>query len=145
MNKPNINTLNSDTEYTGVAEEKLPKKPLVFSCSGCSNLGEMAHNISLTLDGDNIANMSCVAAVTANTKPVMDAINNSQPIITIDGCELSCTKVSLENNHVTTDHYFNLSELGFKKQAIWNDSLVDNNRAIKRIYSGLIANGISVA
>ena len=118
--------------------------PLVFSCSGCSNLGQMAHNISLTLDGDGIAQMSCVAGVTANVDAITEAMVPDKSIITIDGCELACTKTSLDKCDVQTDYYFNLAELGFEKKGIWNDSLLDNTKAIKSIYMGLIAQGIEV-
>ena len=51
--------------------DKSKGKPIVYSCSGCSNLAQMAHNISLNLDGDGIAEMSCVSGVVGQVEPIL--------------------------------------------------------------------------
>jgi len=38
-------------------------KPLVYSCSGCSNLARMAYDIALNIDNEGIAEMSCASDV----------------------------------------------------------------------------------
>jgi len=103
----------------------------------------MAHNISLTLDGDGIAEMSCISGVVGNVKPIMDLANSGRPIIAIDGCDLGCTKACLDKSGIKTDHYFKISDLGFDKRDKWNDSLTENTVAMKSIYDGLIKAGIS--
>ncbi len=123
--------------------DNLTGKPIVYSCSGCSNLAQMAHNISLTLDGDGIAEMSCISGVVGNVKPIMDLANSGRPIIAIDGCDLGCTKACLDKSGIKTDHYFKISDLGFDKRDKWNDSLTENTVAMKSIYDGLIKAGIS--
>ena len=45
-------------------------KPLVYSCSGCSNLARMAYDIALNLDSEGIAEMSCASGVIGNVTPV---------------------------------------------------------------------------
>lgn len=139
-NKSPINTSDNISNIS-----KKQNKPLVFSCSGCSNLGEMAHNISLTLDGDSIAEMSCVSGVVAKAKPIMNALLADRAIITLDGCDLACTKYSLDSHGINTDLHFTMSDLGFKKRGIWHDSLVENSRAIKSVYTGLLASGLTLA
>jgi len=133
-NLQNSLTTNSDNQRG---------KPIVYSCSGCSNLAQMAHNISLTLDGDGIAEMSCISGVVGNVKPIMDLANSGRPIIAIDGCDLGCTKACLDKSNIKTDHYFKISDLGFDKRDKWNDSLTENTVAMKSIYDGLIKSGIS--
>jgi len=133
-NLQNSLTTNSDNQRG---------KPIVYSCSGCSNLAQMAHNISLTLDGDGIAEMSCISGVVGNVKPIMDLANSGRPIIAIDGCDLGCTKACLDKSGIKTDHYFKISDLGFDKRDKWNDSLTENTVAMKSIYDGLIKSGIS--
>ncbi|PKG85852.1 zinc-binding protein [Colwellia sp. 75C3] len=117
-------------------------KPIVYSCSGCSNLAQMAHNISLTLDGDGIADMSCISGVVGNVKPIMELAKSGRTIIAIDGCELGCTKACLDKSGIKTDHYFKISDLGFDKRDKWNDSLTENTVAMKSIYADLIKAGI---
>lgn len=118
------------------------KKPIVYSCSGCSNLAQMAHNISLNLDGDGIAEMSCVAGVIGKVGPIMELANSGRPIIAIDGCSLSCTKSCLEASDLKADYYYLISDLGFEKRNKWNDSLTENTIAMKSIYDQLFEAGI---
>ena len=118
-------------------------KPIVYACSGCSNLAQMAHNISLTLDGDGIAEMSCISGVVGNVKPIIDLAKSGRPVIAIDGCELGCTKACLDKSDIKTDHYFKISDLGFDKRDKWDDSLTENTVAMKSIYTDLIKAGIS--
>ena len=40
-----------------------PNLPLVYSCSGCSNLAQLANDLALRLDRDGLAEMSCIAGV----------------------------------------------------------------------------------
>jgi len=123
--------------------DTLNQKPIVYSCSGCSNLAQMAHNISLTLDGDGIAEMSCISGVVGKVKPIMDLAKSGRAIIAIDGCELGCTKACLDNSNLNVDHYFKISDLGFEKRDKWNDSLTENTIAMKSIYDGLLAAGVN--
>lgn len=117
-------------------------KPIVYSCSGCSNLAQMAHNISLNLDGDGIAEMSCISGVVGKVGPIMDLAHSGRPIIAIDGCSLSCTKSCLEASGLNADYYYQISDLGFEKRSKWNDSLTENTIAMKSIYDQLFEAGI---
>ena len=118
------------------------QKPIVYSCSGCSNLAQMAHNISLNLDGDGIAEMSCISGVVGKVGPIMDLANSGRPIIAIDGCSLSCTKSCLETSGLKANYYYQISDLGFEKRSKWNDSLTENTIAMKSIYDQLFEAGI---
>ena len=118
-------------------------KPVVYSCSGCSNLAQMAHNISLNLDSDGIAEMSCVSGVVGKVKPIMTLAKSGRAIIAIDGCELACTKACLDKSAIKVDHYYQISELGFEKRDKWDDSLTENTVAMRYIYDELLASGFS--
>ena len=132
-------------EYLPSNSNKLIKselKPIVYSCSGCSNLAQMAHNISLNLDGDGIADMSCVSGIVGKVKPIMDLATSGRAIIVIDGCDLGCTKSCLEAGGLKADYYYKISDLGFEKRSKWHDSLTENAVAMKSIYDDLIQAGI---
>ena len=130
----------SDNKKIESSEQQ--QKPIVYSCSGCSNLAQMAHNISLNLDGDGIAEMSCIAGVVGKVGPIMDLANSGRPIIAIDGCGLSCTKSCLEASNLKADYYYLISDLGFEKRSKWDDSLTENTIAMKSIYEQLFEAGI---
>jgi uncharacterized metal-binding protein len=103
----------------------------------------MAHNISLTLDGDGIAEMSCISGVIGEVMPIMNLAKSGRTIIAIDGCELGCTKACLDKSNIKTDHYFKISDLGFDKRDKWDDSLTENTIAMKSIYDSLLKSGVS--
>jgi len=125
-------------------QQVIESKPIVYSCSGCSNLAQMAHNISLNLDGDGMAEMSCVSGVVGRVAPIMALAQSGRPIIAIDGCDLGCTKACLDASGLITDHYYKISDLGFEKRSKWDDSLTENAIAMKNIYDELFKVGISL-
>lgn len=130
------------SEQKNNEQVKSQSKPIVYSCSGCSNLAQMAHNISLNLDCDGIAEMSCISGVVGKVGPIVDLANSGRPIIAIDGCGLSCTKSCLEVSGLKADYYYKISDLGFEKRSKWSDSLTENTVAMKSIYDQLFEKGI---
>jgi uncharacterized metal-binding protein len=119
-------------------------KPIVYSCSGCSNLAQMAHNISLNLDGDDMAEMSCISGVIGKVPSIMALAQSGRPIIAIDGCDLGCTKACLDASDLAVDHYYKISDLGFEKRSKWDDSLTENAIAMKSMYDALFKVGIAL-
>jgi len=118
-------------------------KPIIYSCSGCSNLARMAHDIALTLDGDGIAEMSCISGVIGKVGPIEAIARSGRPIIAIDGCNMACTKSCLDACDLKADHYFDISDFGFDKRDKWQDSLTENSIALTTIYEKLHSAGIS--
>jgi len=118
-------------------------KAIIYSCSGCSNLARMAHDIALTLDGDGIADMSCISGVIGKVAPIQAIAHSGRPIIAIDGCSMGCTKSCLDACDLQADHYFDISELGFDKRDKWDDSLTENSIALTTIYKKLHQAGIT--
>jgi uncharacterized metal-binding protein len=130
------------TDHEKIKQVEQSQKPIIYSCSGCSNLAQMAHDISLNLDCDGIAEMSCIAGVVGKVGPMLDMAKSGRPIIAIDGCGLSCTKACLEASDLKADYYYQISDLGFEKRSKWDDSLTENTIAMKSIYEQLIEAGI---
>ena len=102
----------------------------------------MLRNVGLNLDGDDIAEMSCISGVVGKVGPIMDLAYSGRPIIAIDGCSLSCTKSCLEASDLKADYYYLISDLGFDKRSKWDDSLTENTIAMKSIYDQLFEAGI---
>jgi len=117
---------------------------IVYSCSGCSNLAQMTHDISLNLDGDGMAEMSCISGVVGKVPPIMTLAQSGRPIIAIDGCDLACTKACLEASGFTADYYYKISDFGFEKRNKWDDSLTENTIAMKNVYEQLFKAGFTL-
>ncbi len=93
------------------------EKPLVYSCSGCSNAAQMANYLAIRLDRLGIAEMSCIAGVGGNVKKLVHTALSGRRIIVIDGCPLACSKACLANHSIQPDEFFDLSDYGVKKRA----------------------------
>lgn len=117
-------------------------KPLVYACSGCSNVARISHDIALNLDSDGIAKMSCVSGVAAHVEPMLVLAESACEVIAIDGCDLVCTKTCLDQAAVAIDHHFIVTQLGIEKRDIWQDSLFENSKALTHIYQALKEKGI---
>jgi len=89
--------------------------PLVYSCSGCSQVAQLANRVAVYLDRNQLAEMSCIAGIGGRVKPLMRLARSGRPILVIDGCPLKCAQRSLNAIDIAEDHYILLSEYGLKK------------------------------
>jgi len=90
--------------------------PLVYSCSGCSNIAQMANQLALDLTRDGHAEMSCIAGVGGGVKKLVKVARSGREIIALDGCALHCVKNCLAQNEVEATHHFTLTDYGTKKR-----------------------------
>ena len=95
---------------------KKPKLPLVYSCSGCSNVAQLANTIAVRLDRAGLAEMSCIAGVGGRVSSLVNTANSGRPILAIDGCRLQCVRGCLDQHDVQASIHLVLSEQGLKKR-----------------------------
>jgi uncharacterized metal-binding protein len=91
-------------------------KALIYACSGCSNLAQVANDIALRLHRDGQAEMSCIAGVGGNVKSLVRIARSGRPIVAIDGCHLHCVKSCLQHHDIAPDVHYTLTELGARKR-----------------------------
>ena len=72
-------------------QEKVPAKPLVFACSGCSFAGKLADDLARHFDRTGDAEMSCLAGIGAK-RPGFLAKLRSREVWLIDGCPIECAR-----------------------------------------------------
>ena len=89
--------------------------PLIYSCSGCSQVAQLANRIAVRLDRGGLAEMSCIAGVGGGVKPLLHKARQARHIIALDGCALACVRHCLQQAGVTDFEHILLSELGLKK------------------------------
>ena len=104
--------------------------PLVYSCSGCSNVAQLANDIAVVLDREGHAQMSCIAGVGGNVKGLVKLAQSGRPILAIDGCKISCVKKVLELHQVKPKWHFELANLGLKKMEHQGYSVGDMHKAL---------------
>ena len=93
-----------------------PKLPLVYSCSGASSAAQMANHIAVKLDRSKVAEMSCIAGVGGDVKPLVNTAKSGRPIIALDGCPLHCAAKILQRHGLKPNQHYDLSKLGVKKK-----------------------------
>jgi uncharacterized metal-binding protein len=95
-----------------------PKRniPLVYACSGASSAAQMANHLALRLDRLKVAEMSCIAGVGGDVKPLVRTAKSGRPIIALDGCPLQCAAHILKRHGLKADRHYDLSKMGVKKK-----------------------------
>lgn len=91
------------------------KDVIVYSCSGCSNVAQLANNIAVKLHRNGIARMSCIAGVGGDVKPLLKVAQSAEKILALDGCPLQCAKHCLERHGLEPDKHIVLTEHGLTK------------------------------
>ncbi len=90
--------------------------PLVYSCSGCSNVAQLANSVALRLDRAGLAEMSCIVGVGGHVAALVNKARSGRRIIALDGCPLQCVQACLQQHDLTADVHVILSQLGLRKR-----------------------------
>lgn len=119
---------------TNSSENKSSKEiylslPIVYSCSGCSSAAQLANKLAIRLDRSMLAEMSCIAGVGGNVKPLVKVAQSGRKILALDGCPLHCAKKSLESISVSPTIHIDLSKSGIKKRFHEDASLEEESNA----------------
>ncbi|MFO7530661.1 MAG: putative zinc-binding protein [Marinobacter sp.] len=91
------------------------QRPLIYSCSGCSDVAQLANNAAVRLDHEGSFEMSCISGVGGKVPALVKTARSGRPITVIDGCPLHCARACLENIGVEPEEHVRLYEFGFKK------------------------------
>ncbi|MFW0885380.1 UNVERIFIED_CONTAM: zinc-binding protein [Pseudomonas sp. JL1] len=90
--------------------------PLVYSCSGCSNVAQLANTVALRLDRAGLAEMSCIVGVGGHVPALVNKARSGRRIIALDGCPLQCVQACLQQHDLEADVHVILSQLGWRKR-----------------------------
>jgi len=92
------------------------RKPLVYSCSGCSSAAQLANAVALKLDRAEVAEMSCIAGIGGDVPSLLRTARSGRPIVALDGCALACVKSSLARHDLAPALYVQLADHGVRKR-----------------------------
>jgi uncharacterized metal-binding protein len=90
--------------------------PLVYSCSGCSDVAQLANTLAVRLDREHFAEMSCIAGVGGGVRPLLRTAQSGRKVIALDGCPLHCAKHCLDQAGVAANLHIDLSKAGIRKR-----------------------------
>lgn len=85
-------------------------KPLLFACSGCSQHGQLAHDLAVVLDKQQLVQMACSLGLATKLPAVLKQVNQASAIMALDGCADACVKKLLYANHIYHCHVQQLSK-----------------------------------
>jgi uncharacterized metal-binding protein len=123
-----------------MAKETRSELPLVYSCSGCSNIAQLANQIAIELDRDHVAEMSCIAGVGGGVGSLVKKAKSGRRIISLDGCPLHCVKSCLSMHDIKSTFHYTLTKYGIKKKYHMDFSPLDvsdiKGRVIDDIHKG---------
>ncbi len=110
-----------ENQERGASEAKEKKgkykgMPLVYSCSGCSSVAQLANALAVRLDREELAEMSCIAGVGGGVKALVKTAKSQRPILALDGCPLHCARRCLEQQGVEPTVHVDLSTFGLRKR-----------------------------
>lgn len=88
---------------------------VIFSCSGCADVGELADQVARKLTRDGAGKMACLAGISGRVSGIVKSAEAAQSILAIDGCPLDCTRKTLEISGFAKVNHLRLSDLGFEK------------------------------
>ena len=91
------------------------KRVVVYACSGCSDVGELADRTARVLSQQGLGEMSCLAGIGGRVKSLMSKAEKAGHIVAIDGCPLNCARHTLEQAGFRTVQHLELNRLGFRK------------------------------
>lgn len=97
-------------------EEAAQSLPIVYSCSGASSAAQMANHLAVKLDRLEVAEMSCIAGVGGDVKPLVRTAKSGRPIIALDGCPLHCAAKILQRHGLKADKHYDLSKMDVPKR-----------------------------
>ena len=90
--------------------------PLVYSCSGCSSVAQLANDCALRLDREQKAQMSCISGVGGGVASLVKLAQSGRPVLALDGCALACVKACLQQAGVVPDVHLVLNQQGARKR-----------------------------
>lgn len=90
--------------------------PLVYACSGCSSVAQLANRFAVQLDRSGRAEMSCISGVGGGVPALTRVARSGRPILALDGCPLACVKACLASAGVTPTRHLVLNRLGATKR-----------------------------
>jgi len=95
---------------------------LIFPCSGGSDVGELSDRVARKMAKCGKARIFCLAGIGAHIPGMVESAKNAKKLIAIDGCQVLCSKKTLEHAGFEVTSY-NLKEMGFVKGKTGVDEL----------------------
>jgi uncharacterized metal-binding protein len=102
-----------------------PSEILIFSCSGGSNVGQIANQAGVNLAQKSMGKFFCLAGIGGHVGGMIESTKAGKMLIAIDGCPVACAKKTLEHADFDIDEYVQVTDLGIEKNPDLNPNSSD--------------------
>jgi uncharacterized metal-binding protein len=92
-----------------------PSEILIFTCSGSSNVGQVANQAAVDLQQEGVGKMLCLAGIGGHVSGMIASAQAGKRLIGIDGCSVACTKKTMEHAGLNLTDYVLITALGYEK------------------------------
>jgi len=100
----------------------------VVTCSGGSNVGQIANQAAVILARKQVAGFFCLAGIGAHIKSMVESAKKADLIISIDGCPVQCAAKPMQHAEIEPAIQIIVTELGIEKS---HDMVVDEKICAK--------------
>jgi uncharacterized metal-binding protein len=114
-----------------------PAEVLIFSCSGGSNVGQIANNAAKDLTALGIGDMYCLAGISGKISSMVLNAKLAKKIVAIDGCLVHCAKKTLGHAGIDADVHVVVTDLKIEKKGDFFYDIDDVNKVVARVSHGL--------
>jgi uncharacterized metal-binding protein len=112
-----------------------PTEILIFSCSGSSNVGQIANGASIKLTQTGMGKFFCLAGIGGHVSGMIESTKAGKMLVAIDGCPVACAKKTLEHAGFNIDEYVQVTELGIEKNHNLDLNLCDMEKVADHLVS----------
>ncbi len=88
---------------------------MILSCSGGSNMGQIANRIAVDLTVEGLGKLFCLAGIGGNISGMIQSARDCPQVLVIDGCPLVCGQKTLERLGIEHHRPLILTDLGIEK------------------------------
>jgi len=92
-----------------------PSEILIFTCSGSSNVGQVANQAAVDLQQEGVGKMLCLAGIGGHVSGMIASAQSAKRLAGIDGCAVACTKKTMEHVGLNLTDYVMITALGYEK------------------------------
>jgi uncharacterized metal-binding protein len=87
----------------------------VVTCSGASNVGQIANQATIELAKEKVAGFFCLAGVAAHIKGMVKLAKETGLMVSIDGCPVQCAAKTLQYAEIEPAIQIIVTEYGIEK------------------------------
>ena len=93
---------------------------MILSCSGGSNVGQLANHAAVELTQEGFGKIYCLAGIGGRLSGFIKSARDIAEMIVIDGCSVGCAKACLEKAEVPVRRHLVLTDLEIQKNKDFN-------------------------